>query len=69
MIAVNAHIKLLQHQMGHASVTITLNLYGHLYREMTGPIVDALDALTTTSEPGQLEAPAEAERKRKGDPR
>lgn len=69
MIAVNAHVKLLQHQMGHASVTITLDLYGHLYPELTGPVMDALDAITTTREPGPPAAGAEAERKDEGAPR
>ena len=68
MIAVNAHIKLLQHQMGHASVTITLNLYGHLYPEMTGRM-DALDALTTHEEATCRRARVEAEWKDEGDPR
>jgi hypothetical protein len=48
---------------------VTLNLYGHLYSEMTGPVMEALDALTATSEPAPKEDAAEAERKRKGDPR
>lgn len=69
MIAVNAHVKLLQHQMGHASVTITLNLYGHLYPEMTRPVMDALDALTTTKKPDPAAARVEAEWKDSGDPR
>jgi integrase len=69
MIAVNAHVKLLQHQMGHASVTITLNLYGHLYPEMTGPVMDALDALTTTKTPAPPAPAVEAEWKDGGDPR
>ena len=69
MIAVNAHIKLLQHQMGHASVTITLNLYGHLYPEMTRPVMDALDTLTTTQEAMVPAAAVQAECKDEGDPR
>ncbi len=42
---------------------------GHLYPEMTGPVMEALDALTTTAEPADVVAAAAAERKRKGDPR
>ena len=69
MIAVNAHVKLLQHQMGHASVTITLNLYGHLYPEMTAPVMQALDAFTTTNQPDPPASAVEAEWKDEGDPR
>jgi integrase len=34
MIRAGAHPKLLQSQMGHASIRITLDLYGHLYPDV-----------------------------------
>jgi hypothetical protein len=53
----------------HASATIILNLYGHLSPEMTGPAMDALDALATTKEPDPAAAAVEAAWKDEGDPR
>ena len=35
MIAMGMDIKNLQERLGHASPTITLNTYGHLYQEQT----------------------------------
>jgi integrase len=34
MVRAGAHPKLLQSQMGHASIRITLDLYGHLYPDV-----------------------------------
>ena len=45
MVAAGSHPKLLQAQMGHASITVTLDLFGHLYPEMAAPIAAALDRL------------------------
>ena len=45
MVAAGAHAKLLQAQMGHSSITVTLDLYGHLYPEMAAPVAAALDRL------------------------
>ncbi len=45
MVAAGSHPKLLQAQMGHSSITVTLDLYGHLYPEMAAPIAAALDRL------------------------
>ncbi len=70
MIAVDAHIKLLQHQMGHASVTIALNLYGHLYPEATRPVMDALgQAHDDAKTPSFQRTLSKPECKDEGDPR
>ncbi len=37
MVAAGAHPKLLHAQMGHTTIAITLDLYGHLYPD---PFVD-----------------------------
>lgn len=45
MIRAGAHPKLLQAQMGHRSVSTTLDLYGHLYPDSYDEIGRALDTL------------------------
>ena len=35
--------------MGHSSVTVTLDRYGHLYEGLDGHIADGLDELLRTS--------------------
>lgn len=37
--------------MGHSSVTVTLDRYGHLYDGLDGQIADALDELLTSAKP------------------
>lgn len=44
-IQVGAHPKAIQMRMGHASITTTLGVYGHLFPEMDGEIATGLDAL------------------------
>jgi integrase len=36
MVAAGAHPKYLQAQMGHSSIGVTLDLYGHLFRTQIG---------------------------------
>ena len=51
MVAAGAHPKYLQAQMGHSSIRVTLDLYGHLFPDANRGVLDALDALTTPSTP------------------
>lgn len=44
-ISQGAHPKALQERMGHSSVTVTLDRYGHLYDGLDGQIADGLDNL------------------------
>lgn len=44
-ISQGAHPKALQERMGHSSVTVTLDRYGHLYDGLDGQIADGLDDL------------------------
>ena len=44
-IAVGAHPKAIQTRMGHASITTTLDRYGHLFPDVDQQIGDRLDAL------------------------
>jgi integrase len=43
-IAEGAHPKAIQARMGHASITTTLNLYGHLFPSLDVELADRLDA-------------------------
>jgi hypothetical protein len=44
LIAQGAHPKLISEQLGHASVQITLDRYGHLMDQSYGDASDALEA-------------------------
>jgi integrase len=45
MVAAGAHPKLLQAQLGHTSINVTLNTYGHLFPDAFADIGEALDCL------------------------
>jgi integrase len=55
MVAAGAHPKLLQAQLGHSSINVTLNTYGHLYPDAFVDVGRALDRLVET---GRREAHA-----------
>jgi hypothetical protein len=57
MVAAGAHPKYLQAQMGHSSIRVTLDLYGHLFPDTNRGVLDSLDALTTPSTPHRANAP------------
>lgn len=44
-ISKGAHPKVLQERMGHSSVIVTLDRYGHLYEGLDGHVADSLDEL------------------------
>jgi integrase len=44
LIAAGAHPKLIQARLGHASITTTLDRYGHLFPSVEAALADALDA-------------------------
>src|SRR5262249_35021708 len=46
MVAAGAHAKYLQAQMGHSSIKVILDRYGHLYPDANRAMLSALDALT-----------------------
>jgi integrase len=52
MVAAGAHAKYLQAQMGHTSIRVTLDLYGHLYPDANRTVLRGLDRLV---EPSALE--------------
>ena len=41
--------------MGHSSIRVTLDLYGHLFPDANRGVLDALDALTAPSTPHRRE--------------
>lgn len=47
-IATGAHPKAIQARMGHSSITVTLDRYGHLFESLDADIADALDQLRKT---------------------
>jgi hypothetical protein len=57
MVAAGAHPKYLQAQMGHSSIRVTLDLYGHLFPDANRGVLDALDALTAPSTPHRANTP------------
>jgi hypothetical protein len=56
MVAAGAHPKYLQAQMGHSSIRVTIDLYGHLFPDANRGVLDALDALTTIHTPSRERA-------------
>jgi integrase len=50
MIAAGAHPKLLQAQLGHTSINVTLNTYGHLFPDAFADVGEALDRLVRGAE-------------------
>ena len=54
-IASGASVKVVQHQLGHRSATLTLDVYGHLYG-------DDLDALSSALDDLNSRAPADSVR-------
>ena len=64
MVAAGAHPKYLQAQMGHSSIRVTLDLYGHLFPDANRGVLDTLDELTAPSTPHRKNTPKnDAERK------
>src|SRR6266536_1662658 len=57
MVAAGAHPKYLQAQMGHSSISVTLDLYGHLFPDANRGVLDSLDALTAPSTPHAANVP------------
>ncbi len=56
MVAAGAHPKYLQAQMGHSSIRVTLDLYGHLFPDANRGVLDTLDELTAPSTPHRKDA-------------
>ena len=49
MVPAGAHPKLLRAQVGHTSINVTLNTYGHLFPDAFVDVGPALDRLVETA--------------------
>ena len=49
-ITSGADVKVVQQMLGHASATMTLDLYGHLYGDRLDEVADRMDQLRTARE-------------------
>lgn len=52
MVFAGAHPKYLQTQMGHSSIRVTLDTYGHIYPDANRSVLDQLDAFVESSSSG-----------------
>lgn len=49
LIQLGAHPKAIQERLGHSDISVTLNLYGHLFPSLEEHLTDALDELGRTA--------------------
>jgi integrase len=56
-ILAGAHPKAIQSRMGHASITVTLDRYGHLFPEIDEEVAVELDKLRAGATPDQKAPP------------
>jgi hypothetical protein len=50
LIAEGGHPKAIQQRLGHSSITVTLDRYGHLFPSLDDALADALDATYRTTQ-------------------
>jgi hypothetical protein len=51
LISTGAHPKVVSEHMGHGSIAITMDRYGHLYDDVHANTADALDAIYGVDKP------------------
>jgi integrase len=51
LIAQRAHPRAIMERMGHSTITVTLDTYGHLFPKLDAALDDALDGMYRASEP------------------
>jgi hypothetical protein len=68
LIAQGASVKAVQAQLGHASATVTLDRYGHLFPDELQQLAERLQAAyaDATTDPARTEAAETMLRQRKG---
>jgi len=49
MIALGAHPKVIQERLGHSSIKVTLDTYGHLFPNLDEALAQRLDELARSS--------------------
>jgi integrase len=57
MIALGAHPKVIQERLGHSSIKVTLDTYGHLFPNLDEALAQALDELGRQSAASSPPAP------------
>jgi integrase len=45
MVGANVHPKVIQNRLGHSSITVTLDTYGHLLPSLDEEVADSLEAI------------------------
>ena len=60
-IASGADVKVVQRMLGHASATMTLDTYGHLFEDRLDEVASAMDAARSARGQGGAESPLRAE--------
>jgi integrase len=58
LIAQGVHRRAMMERLGHSSVTVTINTYGHLMPGLEEQVIDGLDATYRTVRDAALEPPA-----------
>jgi integrase len=58
MIALGAHPKVIQERLGHSSIKVTLDVYGHLFPNLDEALAQALDELARQSAASSPPKPA-----------
>jgi hypothetical protein len=56
LIAQGAHPRAIMERMGHSTITVTLDTYGHLLPKLDAALDDAIDAMYRTSGPPTAES-------------
>lgn len=59
LIGLGAHPKAIMERLGHSSITVTLNTYGHLLPELEGALTEGLEELWDASQPAAVPVVAE----------
>ncbi len=56
LIELGAHPKLIQERLGHSSITVTMDVYGHLFPSLTEAITERLDEVFVAARKADLPA-------------
>ncbi len=54
LTAEGAHAKVIMDRLGHSSITVTLNTFGHLLPSLDGELTDRLDATWRRARAGRV---------------
>lgn len=54
LIELGAHPKLIQERLGHSSITVTMDVYGHLFSSLTEAVTERLDEVFAAARSADL---------------